>query len=252
MQRRAGLRLALASLLLLPSALHAQWQFGYAEPQVRVWPADGPHVLDRGQPLTILVQTSAPAFVAVLRIDTRGQVDLLFPVHPRDNGLIRSGRPVVVRQGRFDYWRIDEPPGVAYVFAVASPEPLDFRALWRLRDDHLDMYGRYYRDRPGAGWSIFGDPFLEMERIADALGGRGFRLPAIDAFSYFVGGRHPFPHYACYDGPLPPAGLRQPTYPACDWLRDSLRRFPDYYDTWRYRGERNFFDRRPRREDLRR
>jgi hypothetical protein len=254
---------ALAVLLSTPAA-GQRYPPLRSFPEVRVWSVEQRDMYRRGETLRVFFQTSDHAFVAVLRIDTRGHVELLFPLDPRDDGYVRGRVPYPVHTHRSDGWRIDEPPGIAYIFAIAAPEPLDVRALWR-----GPQRGRQL-------WSLYGDPFHEMERIAALLvrspyhdryppDGRAhydprhdprydprYPLYSLDAFSYFVDGRHDYPSYACYD--VPPRGPAHlpPTYPDCTWLRESLRGYDDYYDTRRYSGPRDFFDRRPRREDLRR
>jgi hypothetical protein len=249
---------ALAVLVSMPAA-GQRYPPLRSFPDVRVWSLEQRDMYRRGETLRLFFQTSDHAFVAVLRIDTRGYVELLFPVDPRDDGYVRGRVPYPVHTYRTDSWRIDEPPGIAYVFAIAAPEPLDLRALWR-----GPQRGRQL-------WSLYGDPFHEMERIAALLVRDPYdaRYPddsrqrhdpryaayasySLDAFSYFVDGRHPYPSYACYEAtPRGPAHMT-PTYPDCTWLRESLRGHDDYYDTRRYSGPRDFFDRRPRREDLRR
>lgn len=99
-----------------------------------------------------------------------------------------------------------------------------------------------------------------MERIAEVLVGDA-RFAATDAYSYNVGGYDDVPRYACYEDRLgPPSrpdydryGKYEDAYRDCEWLRDEVRQRPGYYDTHRFRGRRDLFDKpRPRRELLHR
>jgi hypothetical protein len=217
-------------------------------PRIQVWAEDRQDLYRSGEPMEIFFETSADAYVAVFWIDTRGDVVLLFPGDPRDEGYVRGRRPYAVHPGSYHGgWTVGDVPGIGYFFAVASYEPLDHRALAR---DYA--YGDRLRD---PRWSIVGDPFYEMDRITEVLlGDPYYARYSTDVYSYHVGGRHAFPRYACYEPQLRPApGDYGDSYRDCDWLRESLRVRPGYYDTRRYRGERDLFRKpRPRREQLRR
>jgi hypothetical protein len=217
-------------------------------PRVQVWAEDRQDLYRSGEPMEVFFETSDDAYVAVLWIDTSGEVDLLFPDDPRDPGHVRGRRAYeVFPRSRRGGWTAGDVPGIGYLFAIASYEPLDLRALVQ---DYA--YGSRLRDRR---WSIVGDPFYEMDRVTELLVGDTYYTPfSTDVYSYHVGGRHAFPGYACYEPRVRPVpGYHGDAYRDCDWLRESLRVRPEYYDTRRYRGERDLFGKpRPRREQLRR
>ncbi len=101
-------------------------------PQVEVWtsPGTGATVYP-GQEMTVRFRTDRDAYVVVYDIDTRGNLRLLYPERPGDDGFVRGG---IARRlpGRHAGYRlmVTGPPGLERIVALASDRPLVHR--WRV------------------------------------------------------------------------------------------------------------------------
>jgi hypothetical protein len=206
----------------------------YYQPAVRVW-MDGDRDIYRiGDRSRVLVRTDRDAYVAVLHIDTDGNVEVLFPSSPGDDGYLRGGRAYSVRPRGAQYISMRGGYGIGYVFAVASSEPLDNRVL---RDLHYRRAGSW-----DPNYNVYGDPFRAMERYERLLvGDWGWGEHDSDYYTYHVGRRYTHPRYACYDSYGAWYGSRSVYYDSCDRVRVLLVQVPYYYDTRYYRGDRRVY-----------
>lgn len=206
----------------------------YYQPGVRVW-MDGERDIYRiGDRSRVLVRTDRDAYVAVLHIDTDGNVEVLFPSSPGDEGYLRGGRAYSVRPRGSQYVSMRGGYGIGYVFAVASNEPLDNRVL---RDLHYRRAGSW-----DPNYNVYGDPFRAMERYERMLvGDWGWGEHDSDYYTYHVGRRYTHPRYACYDSYGSWYGSRSVYYDSCDRVRVLLVQVPYYYDTRYYRGDRRVY-----------
>jgi len=217
----------------------------YDRVRVSVWMDEQRDLFRVGQRSRVSVRTDRDAYLAVLHIDTNGDVDVLFPAYS-DDGYVRGGRVYPVYERGSQYLTVRGGYGIGYVFAVASEEPLDLR---RLRDAGYGRSVQWSRER-----NVYGDPFLAMERLERLL------VPdwdygefGSDYYSYHVGRRYSHPRYACYDGYGSWYSSRAPYYDTCDRVRGLLVHVPYYYDTRYYRGDRRvvytrangYYDRAP-------
>ncbi len=204
----------------------------YGRSGVRVWMDDERDVFRVGDRSRVLVRTDRDAYVAVLHIDTNGDVEVLHPRSPGDDGYLRGGRVHLLHPRGYSYLSVRGGYGIGYVLAIASDEPLDGRVLRDL----------YYR-RTGS-WSseygVYGDPFRAMERFERMLTG-GYGYSESDYYSYHVGRRYTHPRYACYDNYGSWYGNRNTYYDSCDRVRVLLVQVPYYYDTRYYRGDRRVY-----------
>jgi hypothetical protein len=94
---------------------------------IEVWVDKGEGaVYNPGDNIKVYFQASRDCYVVIYNIDTRGYVDLLYPVDDDDDPYIEGGRVYRIPD-RFDDYEltVDGPDGVEYVQAVASPTPLD-------------------------------------------------------------------------------------------------------------------------------
>jgi hypothetical protein len=94
---------------------------------VEVWVDKGEGaVYNPGDNIKIYFQASQDCYVVIYNIDTRGYVELLYPVDEDDDPFVEGGRVYRIPD-RFDDYEltVDGPDGVEYVQAVASPGPLD-------------------------------------------------------------------------------------------------------------------------------
>ncbi|HEY0155556.1 MAG TPA: DUF4384 domain-containing protein [Longimicrobium sp.] len=203
-------------------------------PGVRVW-MDGNRDLYRvGDRSRVLVRTDRDAYVAVLHIDTDGNVEVLFPSQPGDDGYLRGGRAYSVRPRGSQYVSMRGGYGIGYIFAVASNEPLDDRVI---RDLHYRRVGSW-----DPNYNVYGDPFRAMDRYERMLvGDWGYGEHDSDYYTYHVGRRYTHPRYACYDSYGSWYGSRSVYYDSCDRVRVLLVQVPYYYDTRYYRGDRRVY-----------
>ena len=129
----------------------------------RVESRSGPTVTRRtpaakGREVYLSVDESS--YVAVFRVDTDGRVRVLFPREPWADAYVRPGRDLEVtgqRDGRA--FLVDDDPGMGYLFAIASADPLDFRDITR---------GDYWDYRLIDGGRIQGDPYVRAHRPGGA------------------------------------------------------------------------------------
>jgi len=209
---------------------------GQYDVRVRVWLDNDRDLLRLGDRTRVLVRTTEDAYVAVIHIDTNGDVEFLYPYTPYDEGYLRGGRTYALPTRAGGYLHINGGYGVGYVFAIASTEPLDYR---RFRDS-------WYRS---ARWdpsrNITGDPFYAMERYErDLVRDFEYGYHDTDYYSYHVGRRYSYPRYACYDSYGPWYYSRATYWSSCDRVRVLLLERPYYYDTRYWRGDRRYYYRR--------
>ena len=207
----------------------------YQRMRVNVWLDDQRDIFRVGDRTRVRLRTSEDAYVAVLHIDTNGDVEFLYPRSPSDDGYVQGGRTYSLPFYGSQWLSIRGGYGIGYVFAVASDEPLD---LYRYRDL---FYGRR-----AAGWnreySVYGDPFYAMERYERGLvPDWDYGYHDSDVASYHVGRRYTHPRYACYDSYGAWYSSRSAYYSDCDVVRILLRERPYYYDTRYYRGDRRVY-----------
>ena len=94
---------------------------------VEVWVDKGEGaVYNPGDNIKIYFQASHDCYVVIYNIDTRGYVELLYPVDDDDDPFVEGGRVYRIPD-RFDDYEltVDGPDGVEYIQAVASPGALD-------------------------------------------------------------------------------------------------------------------------------
>ncbi|MEQ1856022.1 MAG: DUF4384 domain-containing protein [Longimicrobiales bacterium] len=162
--------------------------------EARVWLDRGGEepVLRRGESVRIYYRTSEDAFAAIFRIDTDGRVSLLYPQHPGAIDLVRGGRDYRLLTPDAAGWRVEEDPGMAYLFVVASPEPLDFSLF-----PFDEQYGW---DLGAVGGAIYTDPYVAIDDYVAAIVPGWETVPyALDFLTYSVGETYSYPRFLCYD-----------------------------------------------------
>jgi hypothetical protein len=201
---------------------------------VRVWTEDQRDAFSSGDRTRVFVRTSTGAYVAVLHIDTSGNLEVLFPSSPYEDGYLAAGRLYSLPGGASRSWTVRGAPGVGYLFAVASDQPLEFRSIRALFGARQAGYGGDH--------VIYGDPFAAMERFARLMvPDWGYVDHAMDWYSYQLGGRYAYPRYACYDSYGSWYYGRGSQYDSCDRVRLALRDDPSYYDARYHRADRRAY-----------
>jgi hypothetical protein len=197
---------------------------------VRLWVEENTDIFYPSDPVSLRFRVFDDAYVAVVHLDTRGNLELLFPESPWADEFVRGARTYRVG-GPAGRLRLGGAPGIGYFYVIASPYPLDLR-FFRARTGA-------WSDGAGLGRVVRGDPFWTLEQLTALLSPDWRAAPvAVDVFSYHLGGRHRFPSYACYDRGV---GGAHPYYPSCDRLQRLLGVHPNYYDTRRFRGDRGMY-----------
>ena len=201
--------------------------------EVRVWLAEPDDLLRRGERARVSFRADERGFVTVVRIDTDGELHILFPDSPHDDGYVSAGRT-------YHAWpfRVDDDHGVGYVFAVWSPDPFDYH---QLRE----------RDRWGyrlASWRVRGDPYIAADDFARQIIERSSSYYSLDVDEYAVGRRYSYPRFMCYDCHAARSYHSWDPYSHhCASIRLIVYDDPYYYPYRRYRGTRVVYA-RPRYE----
>lgn len=223
-----------APALAAPATPAAPTQVAELGARARIWVEDERDYFRRGERLRVRFTTSDDSYVAVVHIDTDGNLDFLYPATPYDDGFVRRGRVYSLPGGGFSSgWTLRGSPGIGYLYLIASPEPLDYSYFG-------GPYGNRW-DWSYAGRSVHGDPFWAMEELTSLLVPGWGRAPyVVDYYSYHVDGRHRYPSYACGASRW---GARagwgwNGYYDSCDRVDYFLRDYPYYYDARLYRGDR--------------
>jgi hypothetical protein len=212
-------------------------------PQITLWTdRDYGTVYHRGERVRLYFRTDEDAYVTVIRVDTDGRLRVLFPLDPWEDNFARGGRAYEVRRPYERYaFVVDEYPGEGYVFALATRDPFDYRAL--VRGDHWD-----YRAIADAG-RIAGDPYVALQDFADLIVPAAYDAYGYDVVTYYVEQYYEYPRFLCYDchayAPFP---SWNPYHDACLRFRIVIYDDPYYYPARVYSAARVVYRREGRIE----
>lgn len=232
---RGSTILALQLVLTAAAASGARGQAQEAQPalEARVWLDRGQEpVLQRGDQIRIYYRTSEDAYAAIFRIDTDGAISMVFPQHPDAIDAVRGGRDYRLLLPEAPAWRVEDDPGVGYLFMVASPEPLDFSA---------------FPYDPRLGWDlgavsgvVYEDPYVAIDDYVALLVPDWDVVPyALDFLTYHVGNTYAYPRFLCYDCHTQRSYAAWNPYSAvCTSFRVVIWDDPYFYPTYRYSGTR--------------
>ncbi len=177
--------------LTLPAAAaqSRQGSPGQRVGSIRVW-SDREHPYRRGAGARIYLRTEQAGYVTVLRVDTDGRIRTLFPRDPWGNNYARGGRTMalVPASSQRESFRVDDDPGVGYLFAVISSAPFEYHDVTR---------GDYWDFRVIDDGRIQGDPYVALTDLARRIVPRGnFQY---DIAPYYVERHYEYPRFVCYD-----------------------------------------------------
>ena len=227
-----GWMLAAGFPLNRPTALHPTRPPAHAAGRVSVW-TDRDEPYTRGQGVRVYLGVDEPAYVALFRVDTDGRIRMLFPREPWGDTYVRDGREFEVT-GRLEgrSFIVDDDPGVGYLFAIASAEPLDFRDI--TRGDDWDY-------RLIDGGRVQGDPYVILTDLAARIAPDGDY--DYDMAPYYVDQRYDYPRFVCYDCHAYASYSEWDPYRTpCTRYRVVVRDDPRYYP-YRYGGRNVVADR---------
>lgn len=194
----AVLTLALATLTsppaparaATPEAIISRWARGSSldRPRINVW-LNREDTYGRGDDARVYFKSDRDAYVTVLRIDTDGRIRVLFPIDPWEDNWARGGRTFeVLGRDRDEAFRVDDYPGVGYIFAIASTDPFNYDDI--VRGDHWDY-------RTISDGRVRGDPYVAVSDLADRIARDGEY--DYDVSEYYVERHYDYPRFLCYD-----------------------------------------------------
>jgi hypothetical protein len=200
--------------------------------RARVWVDDDRDFFRRGDRMRVRFSTSEDAYVAVVHIDTDGNLEFLYPSSPWDQGFVRGGREhTLPRTGASAGWGVRGSPGIGYLYVIAAPVPLDFGYFQAGRGGLWDW--------SYAGRTVRGDPFWALQQMTRLLlPDRGYVPYAADHYTYYLEGRHRYPAYACAPWGAHGGWGWSSGFGSCDRLDLFVRQNPYYFDARRFRGDR--------------
>jgi hypothetical protein len=221
-----------------PSWFVGNVRLGYEAPDVELW-VSGDNLFRRGDRARVYFRTEEDAFVTIVRIDTDGRVDILFPEDPYDNAEVRGGHTYRVYGHGHESFMINDYPGLGYIFAIASWEPFDYERVSQGR--HWDY--RY------AGGRVHRDPYTAARDFAELLLEDTRGAYSFDVAEYHVERRVTYPRFLCYDcHSYRPYPVWNPYSHACVKFRIVVWDDPYYYPYRRYGGRRVVYVRERVRE----
>lgn len=140
-----------AALMVLPAVIPAQNldkvqrtddRGRYGRPGIEVWTDNNDGVYSEGENVTVYFRADRDCYVAIYGVDTRGDVNLLYPAARWDDGYVRGGEVYAIPGDNSDYdLVINGPEGMEIIQAVAADEELDIPDWFNGAPIHCD-----YRD----------------------------------------------------------------------------------------------------------
>jgi len=172
------------------SSIIAAWVRGNesVRPRISLW-LNRDEVYSRGDRARVYFRADNDVYVTVVRIDTDGRVRILFPIDPWEDNFARGGRTFeVLGRDRDEAFRVDDYPGVGYVFAIASDDPFSYEDI--VRGDHWDY-------RAISDGRVRGDPYVAVSDLAERVAVEG--AYDYDVAQYHVEKHYDYPRFVCYD-----------------------------------------------------
>ncbi|PIV81742.1 hypothetical protein COW53_02725, partial [bacterium CG17_big_fil_post_rev_8_21_14_2_50_64_8] len=172
----------------------ASGDFDYSKVELRagIWlDKDSDEVYQRDERMSVGFQLNRDAYAVVYRIDTEGQVDLLWPRSRLDDGFVFAGHEYEVPVPGSAPLETGSLEGEGFVEVLASAYPFDLREL------EIDFHGENRRDP--FRYEVAGDPFLAMNEINYAVTGLEDteNLVVSNYASYYVHRKVDHPRYLC-------------------------------------------------------
>jgi hypothetical protein len=142
----------------------------------------------RGEGVRVHLSTDQPAYVTVFRVDTDGQLRVLFPREPWVDARVPGSEFEVTDKRGGRSFMVDDDPGVGYLLAVASTRPFDYGDITR---------GDYWDYRAIGGGRVQEDPYVFLSDLARRVAPDG--AYGYDIIPYYVERRYGYPRFVCYD-----------------------------------------------------
>lgn len=190
--------IVLAAVLILGCAevreasavrLSASAAFSTRATDIRVWMDDDMDVYPSEDGIVFNIRASYDCYATVYVVDTDGFIHVVYPLSPYDNAFINGGMVYRFAPSRQDIFCSSRQRGIAYVFAVASPEPFVYTSY------DAGIFA-------GAGaFRIYGDPYIACKQFYLSLLPARVSLGLISVgFSHFyIREWAPYPRYIFCD-----------------------------------------------------
>jgi hypothetical protein len=173
-----------------PDEIIARWVRASSadRPRMTVW-LDRDDVYQQGDRARVYFKSDRDAYVTILRIDTDGRMRILFPIDPWEDNWARGGKTFeVLGRDRDEAFRIDDYPGVGYIFGIASSDPFNYDDI--VRGDHWDY-------RAISDGRVRGDPYVALSDFAERIARENDY--DYDVAEYDVDRHYDYPRFVCYD-----------------------------------------------------
>jgi len=129
-----GFTLISIALFLLFSIARAQEESDF-KVDVSVDKGDDATYYDE-EPIFITFRTTEDAYIIIYGIDTKGNLNLIFPESVKETGFIRANRTYQIPEDDDDFsFKVQGPPGEEFICAVASSEPLRIPAIFKEQEE---------------------------------------------------------------------------------------------------------------------
>ena len=160
-------------------------------PQISLWTNRADDLFERGDRMTVFVRTDVDAYVTIFRVNTDGRVRVLYPVRPYADSYVRGGTSYAVPGTRDGYTlRVEEYPGEGFLFALVTLDPIAFDQFARGSEWDYAALGLARR--------ITTDPYVLFSDLLAALVPETYPDYAYAVTPYYVGARHDYPRFLCY------------------------------------------------------
>ncbi|MDH4045462.1 MAG: DUF4384 domain-containing protein [Gemmatimonadota bacterium] len=160
-------------------------------PQITLWTNRADDLFERGNRMTIFVRTDVDAYVTLFRVNTDGRVRVLYPARPYEDSYVRGATTYAVPGTREGYTlRVEEYPGEGFLFALVTLDPIAFDQFARGPEWNYASLGLASR--------ITGDPYVLFSDLLAALVPETYPDYAYAVTPYYVGARHDYPRFMCY------------------------------------------------------
>jgi hypothetical protein len=183
---------AVCSATLFAADSDLSWN-GYSDVSMRIniWHDEDDEVYSKGENIRAHFETNKDAYAVVYRIDSEGEVTILWPRNRHDDGFVYSEHTYNLPAPGAPRIRAGAENGVEYIEAILSAYPFDLRELQvDFHHENLNVEWDYY---------VAGDPFLAINEVNFAV--TGLEDPedfiVTNYTSYYVGREVDHPRYLC-------------------------------------------------------
>jgi len=109
---------------------------------IDIWVDNDDGIYYEGESITVFFRADRDCFVAIYSLDTRGNLHILYPINPWDNGFV-YGNEVYAVPGDFEDYEliVTGPEGIEHIQAIASTDEMEIPDWYEgasLKSDYYD------------------------------------------------------------------------------------------------------------------